>query len=132
VKQITEICESKWLYVPTKDNPSDVGTGGSTPSKLGELRFAGPVWLSSRDQWTKQPEISETKESAVEEIPHKTLAMTEVDRDQAMIDEMLRKFSYNKLLRVTAYMIRFMRNAKGGKWNGLLKTEDILDAERDA
>ncbi|CAB4027081.1 Hypothetical predicted protein [Paramuricea clavata] len=56
--------------------------------------------------------------------------MTEIDRDQAMTDEMLRKFSYKKLLRVTAYMIRFMRNAKGEKWNGLLKTEEILNAER--
>jgi hypothetical protein len=126
VKQITEICESKWLFVPTKDNPSDLGTRGSTPSKLGDLWFAGPVWLSSRDQWPKQPEISETKESAEEEIPHKTLAMTEVDRDQAMIDEMLRKFSYKKLLRVTAYMIRFMGSAKGGS-----KMERIVKDRRD-
>jgi hypothetical protein len=55
----------------------------ATPSKLGDLWFTGPVWLSSWHQWPKQPEISETKESAEEEIPHKlTLAMTEVDRDK--------------------------------------------------
>ena len=55
VKQINEMSTSKWLYVPTKENPSDVGTRGSPPNKLGELWFEVPKWLSCRDQWPVQP-----------------------------------------------------------------------------
>ena len=130
VKQISELSEAKWLYVPTKDNPSDSGTRGSTSSKLADLWFKGPVWLPSRNQSPKQPEITETKEAVEEKIARSTLAMTEVDQDQGIIDGMLRRFSYRKLLRVTAYMIRFTKNAKGEKRSGCLSTEEIIEAEK--
>ncbi len=130
VKQIFELSEAKWLYVPTKDNPSDMGTRGSTPSKLADLWFKGPLWLSSRNQWPKHPEISETKEVVEEKITRNTLTMAEVDQDQGMIDGMLRRFNYGKLLRVTAYMIRFTKNAKGEKRSGCLSTEEIIEAEK--
>ncbi len=82
VKQIFELSEAKWLYVPTKDNPSDMGTGGSTPSKLADLLFKGPLWLSSCNQWPKQPEISETKEVVEEKIARNTLTMAKVHGGQ--------------------------------------------------
>ena len=34
-------------HVPTSDNPSDQGSRGAEPRKLGELWFKGPSWLSN-------------------------------------------------------------------------------------
>ena len=31
----------QWHYVPTGENPSDQGSGGVAPSKMGELWFEG-------------------------------------------------------------------------------------------
>ncbi|XP_070550021.1 uncharacterized protein [Ptychodera flava] len=61
VKKICELTESKWRYVPTAENPSDLGTRGSAPSRLGTLWFQGPSWLSSEGDRPVQPEISESE-----------------------------------------------------------------------
>ena len=55
--------------------------------------------------------------------------MTVVDQDQAQNKEMLRKYGYGKLLRITVYMIRFTKNVKGENISGCLKTEEIVNAE---
>ena len=41
----------QWHYVPTGDNPSDQGSRGVAPSKMGELWFRGTEWLSAQDKW---------------------------------------------------------------------------------
>ena len=107
-----------------------MGTRGSFPNKLGKFWFEGPKWLSCRDQWLVQPEVCQTKEAAEEKIAHVAIAMTVVDQDQSQNEEMLRKYDYGKLLRITVYMIRFKKNAKGENLSGCLKTEEIVNAER--
>lgn len=47
VKIIGELTESgTWRYVPTTQNPSDLGTRGSASNKLKEFWLKGPSWLS--------------------------------------------------------------------------------------
>jgi hypothetical protein len=106
-------------------------TRGSAPSKLSDSWFKGPVWLSSRNQWPNQPDISETKEAGEEKIVQNTLTMAEVDhdQDQEITEGMLRRFNYGKILHVAAYMIRFTKNAMRGKRSGCFSTEEIIEAE---
>ena len=49
----------QWHHVPTAENPSDQGSRGMPPSKMGELWFRGPKWLSTQEEWPDQPEVSE-------------------------------------------------------------------------
>ena len=47
------------------------GSRGIEPIKMGELWFQGPSWLSSTDKWPRQPEVSETSETARERVKPK-------------------------------------------------------------
>ena len=49
VQQILLIGDAKWLYVPTKENPSDLGTRGVSPEKLSSLWFNGSTWLKHKE-----------------------------------------------------------------------------------
>ena len=43
--------ELTWRYVPTDENPADLGSRGGEASKLTELWLKGPSWLSDPDKW---------------------------------------------------------------------------------
>ena len=58
----------KWNYVPTSENPSNQGSRGAEPRKLGRLWLEGPDWISSPDKWPSQPEVCETSETVVETV----------------------------------------------------------------
>ncbi len=129
VKKIKELGDAEWLFVPTGNNPSDLGTRGAAPNKLGNLWYKGPDWLPNHDQWPEQPEINETTDATQELVAKRTLAKQGVERDLEMINNMLAKFTYRKLLRVTAYILRFVRNAKKEKLHGPLTTDEIERGE---
>ena len=61
----------KWHYVPTSENPSDQGSRGDEPRRMGRLCFDGPNWLSSPDKWPSPPEVCETSETVVETVKPK-------------------------------------------------------------
>jgi hypothetical protein len=71
VKAIHDLGNFTWHYVPTDQNPSDLGTRGVAPRKLGEFWLKGPAWLTDRSLWPEQPEITETKEASCETLPAK-------------------------------------------------------------
>ncbi|XP_070573985.1 uncharacterized protein [Ptychodera flava] len=55
IKKIDELTESKWRYVPTAENPSNLGTRGSAPSRLGKMWFQGPSWqVKVTDQFNQR------------------------------------------------------------------------------
>ena len=54
----------KWHYVLTSENPSDQGSKGAEPRKLGRLWCEGPNWLSSPDKWPLQPEVGDLRDSS--------------------------------------------------------------------
>ena len=64
VKKIKEHNRVKWHYVPTKENPEDLGSRGGVVSK-NELWQHGPTWLSNPSEWPpdvvpeSSPEVKE-------------------------------------------------------------------------
>ena len=56
VKKIGELTESAvWRFVPTTENPSDLGTRGVAPDKLKTFWLKGPSWLSNESERPGQP-----------------------------------------------------------------------------
>ena len=51
IKQIKELCTGTWRYVPTEQNPSDLGSRGIAPANLGEFWLKGPTWLCHPTEW---------------------------------------------------------------------------------
>ena len=103
-------------------------------SKEAEVLSPEPNWLSSPDKWPSQPEVCETSETVVETVKpkFKSQLIAKEEEKNLIVDQLLHKYSsYWKLLRVTAYVKRFVDNfKKTEKQNGLLKTEELQVAER--
>ena len=58
VKAIKDLGKFTWRYVPTDQNPSNLGTRGVSIIKLNEFWFESPNWLSNEMKWSN--EIVET------------------------------------------------------------------------
>ena len=85
----------QWHYVPTGENPSDQGSGGVAPSKMGELWFRGPEWLSAQDKWPDQPEVSGSPKSDKERVKpkhEKQLLVKETEEANEIRDSLLSKY----------------------------------------
>ncbi|GBN93867.1 hypothetical protein AVEN_91261-1 [Araneus ventricosus] len=61
---------NRWRYIPTKENPADIGSRGVSPKVLPNCRlwWEGPTWLSSPDvDWPKQPVLKDSDEYILKE-----------------------------------------------------------------
>ena len=100
-----------WGYVPTTENPSDLGTRGSASNKLKEFWLRGPSWLSDESERTEQPAILETDEAKAQERHKKETLLLAEDKAQGAVkdwaEDLLNKFPYWTLLHITAYVNRF-------------------------
>ena len=55
-----------WKYVPTKQNPADLGSRGCDVGKLRQNWWEGPAWLRDRNSWPDQPMIESSEEPEIE------------------------------------------------------------------
>ena len=113
--EIQELSESrKWNYCSTDQNPADLLTRGIAAHEYlkSKLWKSEPNWLTDERNF---PSLQLTTENAI------LLATTDKQQDEVqtqtepgihnVID--IKKFSiYRKLIRVTAYVIRFMNLCK--------------------
>ena len=136
VKLIKELCNATWRYVPTDQNPSDLGTRGVSPANLGEFWLKGPTWLGRKAEWPPQPEFAATKEALVEAVPKPREKMLleqngdQPDEKKIWTSSLVKRYKYWKLLRVTAYILRFRKNCcQKEKISGPLRTQEIKAAE---
>lgn len=131
VKEIKNHSDIMFGFVPSKENPADIASRGTTVQNLSEnqLWWVGPTWLRQEisewikpyeevDDKTKQEYESELKKqktqkasSSLQVSEHRTESYTAYFTGNAMplgID-CERYSSLSKLFRVTAYMLRFIR-----------------------
>ena len=118
----------KWLYIPTGDNPADIGSRGCYPDQLGQLWFHGPQWISNEHEWPIQTHLTETEDSRAEIPKNQQIAMVELEQNpgEGVLDKLLSK-PYHKILRITAYIYRFIHRTHA---NDTLTSEEIQDAEK--
>ena len=127
---------SQWRYVPSKLNPADMLTRGTTVAKLVENSawWEGPDFIQDESVWPNQPHHKMTGSSQIKceskasarcflAFPHqrKTLAGLEPER-----------FSdWGRLVRIQAWVYRFVYNCRFGnqRSTGPLSSDEIRDAE---
>lgn len=114
VSEIQSLTNSAhWKHVSSNDNPADLISRGCNPQQLidSELWWSGPHWLPQAEcHWASQSNYDRDKLTNIPEVRNnnKTVCLaTEINFD------ILTRFSdLNKLLRVTALCLRFIKNLK--------------------
>ena len=97
MKKIKEYSFITWHYIPTAENPNDLGSRGTEPEKLSEFWFCGQSWLTSKIDWPEQPEIFETKEACKEKLQKKLergMMMKEVVKSKISLFPLMDKCSF--------------------------------------
>nr|XP_015904720.2 uncharacterized protein LOC107437295 [Parasteatoda tepidariorum] len=134
VKKIRECSDPKdWRHVPGISNPADLPSRGCTVSKLLETKWwEGPLWLSkSKEEWPNSTPIENEEEIYLEQ--RKTVVAT-LTCENTENSWMLAYFSsYLKILRMTAWILRFLKNAQKTRAEqeiGELKLYELNEAEK--
>lgn len=110
VSEIQSLTEcSSWRHVSSQDNPADLVSRGIKPTALAQSKiwWSGPSWLSVESNlW---PSFVEDCTNPPEERAAKSVMVSLVDQHNSIFT---RFSSYTRLLRVTAYCLRFIRNTQ--------------------
>lgn len=109
VKKINSHEEVTWRYVPTVDNPADLGSRGGRVNGS-NLWWHGPEWLTTPEHWPADVLNQPSEESQVEAKLVQRVLATAID-DTNEIEEILHKFELQKAIRVCAWMRRFAHNS---------------------
>ena len=122
----------QWVYTPTKANPADKLTRGTTADSLinDHVRWNGPEYLSqSEEMWPTMPLLATSADDVERKRKYRPtfLASTKTEismhqltwKDTKLDPE---RFSdWFKFLRVIAYVVRFVQN-----WNVFLNKCNML------
>jgi hypothetical protein len=129
VRKIRDHSNKQWHYVPTEENPADIGSlGGSTVNN--ELWTNGPEWLSDPETWPKSAIIESSPETNAEAKVTKSILATAITRDDDRMDKLLEAHGLRKVTRIGARVRRFVNNSKcpiSERETGPLKTAEIQD-----
>ena len=130
VKAISDLGMTNWRYVPTDQNPSDLGTRTVPPSKIGNFWLRGPKWLSTLKEWPNQPELVETPELLTEKVSQLVLLEKQSLSQQEWCLKIISSHPYTRLLRITTFIRRFVGNCSQKTCTqGPLTSEEIQQAE---
>ena len=107
-----------WRHCPTTQNPADIGSRGANIQQLRDSTWwTGPTWLADENKWP-------TDITLLLYIIH-TIVMKENN-----LNDLLVKWNLWKVLRIVAWIFRFVSNAtKRGKTKGVPTTNAIHHAE---
>ena len=113
VQKIQVHSDVVWHRVRTSDNPADVGSRSGEVSNHA-LWWNRPEWLSDKACWPPDIVTSASQESLAEaKAKRDLLAVAVAATDE--LDDLLEKFSHWKTIRVTAWINRFIQNARTEK-----------------
>ena len=116
VDQILQESNIEWHYVNTKDNPADIASRGMHIQQLAsnELWWQGPPWINDQQSWPSLPELEKTEESETEKRNVNTTALISEKTQEGLeaIIDLQRYNSLHKVIRITAWVYRFVNNAR--------------------
>lgn len=115
--RVTEIQEvtagQTWNYVPSKSNPADLASRG-----------AKAAYISTSTLWWSGPDFINQIEIQFPKVPNQSLSLpdrsfhlrSDENNDKNLILNLIHKFSsLSKLIRVIAYLKRFIHNCRNPK-----------------
>ena len=151
VKEITATKDINFRYVITSQNPADLATGGVSAQDLdkSELWWHGPKWLGDSEEVWPTWNIPEVTKETLEKIESETkgpktfyettnLAGEGIHGRRTDTKEQPTPFGMDekkyssllRLLRITAWALRFIAKVKKGKsYTGELKASEIKEAK---
>ena len=148
VAQIQETSSAnRWEYVPTKQNPADLASRGTTIKDLNDnsLWWSGPTFLTKpKDQWPRKKEITASSEARKEIRKKKLKAEQEASQMAVTFHVRELNISANSLIqaerfssllrfkRVLAWILRFCRNSRvkdDERMRGELSIDELSDSE---
>lgn len=120
----SKVVPELWHHVRSEDNPADCVSRGISPNELinHPLWWTGPKWLKNedfKDNTSKEDICTEL------EIRKVTSLVICVDKQDGILDNYS---SLTRLIRVTAYCLRFIKNCRTSKKervNGPLQTVEL-------
>ncbi|CAI6352741.1 unnamed protein product [Macrosiphum euphorbiae] len=125
-------CTSEWSHVSTHDNPADLISRGCDASQIAamELWWYGPKWLClNKEDWPAKNEVLHHQLNG-KNIPEKqnVIEFSGITTDTFSIFD--KYSSLNKIIRITAYCVRFYNKIKEPKISecGVLTTTDLRNA----
>ena len=136
VRSLTE--ETMWNHCPGLENPADIGSRGKVASKLNsnQLWWRGPWWLSETN-WPKSEEClesiteecrTELKKAQALEATEETVLLASTGRRDLEACILITDISCcDKLFRITALVLRFVRNLKIK--TEMLKEETVCEGD---
>uniref|UniRef100_A0A1B0D8P5 Uncharacterized protein n=1 Tax=Phlebotomus papatasi TaxID=29031 RepID=A0A1B0D8P5_PHLPP len=93
--------------------------------------WQGPAWLKQDEEHWPQNKVIIPQDTGEEKPPKKNVLMN-CQSSPSFIDELIRRFSsYEKLIRTTAYILRFIKNSQSKseeKKKGPIIIEEMTDA----
>ena len=106
--------------------------------KINELWRKGPQWLPFREKWPERGEMKEVDECKIDEkmVKEQVLLVNDIDEPkQSTTIEVARYSTAGKAIRVVAYAMRFITNAKAVisnhvKIEARLTASELKEAER--
>ena len=99
----TELTNVTWAHVPSKENPADLVSRGSTPIELAksDLWWYGPKWLSQTSEYWPQDD-----ENLLVLHAHVT-SKARIEQAPSLEPELLTKYSsLDRLVRIVAFRLR--------------------------
>ena len=118
MREITEFTnQHEWRYCPTEYNPADLLTRGIDADQYinSVIWKKGPNWLTNRTKW---PEITPTSKAVLTitgENDDEEFLHNDVHTDYYGISNIIdisKYGTFRKLIRVTAYVHRFISNCR--------------------
>jgi len=122
----SSLSPSEWHYVKSKDNPADLISQGATPEQLknSNLWWEGPNWLKIGNNFQEK----ERSKIEIDGVPEeRKRALICLNRIQQPMIRFERFSSLLRLLRVTAYLLRFIYNLKCKREKRKLKHLSAVD-----
>ena len=137
VNEIHELLpNATWEYIPTHNNPADLVTRGISFASLSDSQLwqYGPTWLTCKSQWPTWEHAEtlhlQTDKEVIEE-PTRVDSVPTRHQDLSSIMDIDRFSTLQKILRVSAYVLRFVYNCKQSDRN-LRHTGQLLQTDIDA
>lgn len=125
VQKIQQHDQATWHDVPTSQHPADLGSRGGIVAD-NEMWGEGPTWLRNRSDWPSDVTLEPTAETkAKAKITQEILAVVSIEKDE--FNQLLDKHSLPKVLRIGAWMRRFIANCriKSEERSGSIDTEEV-------